>query len=75
MVIQYKQNKDCTIMAHNGAGYDTKFILQWCIKHGLNPDMIIKQCSRTTYMHFNKFNSIFIDTLHFSMKDWKNYPL
>jgi hypothetical protein len=46
-----KDNKDSTIMAHNGAGYDNKFILQWCIKHGLNPDMIIRQGSRITYMH------------------------
>jgi hypothetical protein len=39
-------------MAHNGAGYDNNLILQWCIKHGLNPDMIIRQGSRITYMHF-----------------------
>jgi hypothetical protein len=47
-----KQSKDCTIMAHNGAGYDNKFILQWCMKHGRNPGMIIRQGSIITYMHF-----------------------
>ena len=43
-----KQSKDCTIMAHNGAGYGDKCIRQWCIKHGLNPDMIIRQGSIIT---------------------------
>ena len=59
-----KQHKDCTIMAQTGAGYDNKFILQWCVKHGLNPGMSIRQGSRITYMQFNKFNIRFIDTLH-----------
>jgi hypothetical protein len=69
-----KQNKDCTSMAHNGAVYDNKFILQWCIKHGLDPDMIIRQGSRITYMHFKKLNIIFIDTLHFFNEGLRNLP-
>ena len=52
-------------MAHTGAGYDKKLILQCCLKHGLNPDMIIRQGSRITYMHFKKNNIRLIDTLHF----------
>ena len=64
-----KQHKECTLMAHNGAGYANKLILQWCVKHGLNPGMLIRQGSRFTYMHFNKNNIIFIDTLHLPLKD------
>jgi len=26
-----EENRNTTVMAHNGAGYDFKFILQWCI--------------------------------------------
>ena len=40
-------------MAHNGAGYASKFSLQWCGTHGLNPGMIIRQWSIITYMHSN----------------------
>ena len=43
-----KQDNDCTLMAHNGAGYDHKLFLQWCIKPGLNPDMILRQGSIIT---------------------------
>jgi hypothetical protein len=70
-----KQNKDSTIMAHNGAGYANNFILQWCIKHGLNPDMIIRQGSRITYMHLKtKINIRFIDTLHFFNEGLRTLP-
>ena len=69
-----KQNKDCTIMAHNGAGYDNKFILKWCIEHGLNPSMIIRQGSRITYMHFKKFNIRFVDTLNFFNEGLRKLP-
>jgi hypothetical protein len=49
-----KANKDSTIMAHNGTGYDNKFSLKWCIDHGLYHDMIIGQGSIITYMFFGK---------------------
>ena len=39
----YKQHTYCTIMTHNGAGYENTLILQWCIIHGLNPAMFIRQ--------------------------------
>jgi hypothetical protein len=38
-----KANKDSTDMAHNGAGYDNKFILKLCIDHGLNPAKLISK--------------------------------
>ena len=56
-------------MAHNGAGYDHTIILQWCIKHGLSPIMIMRQGSVITYMHFKNKHVIGIDTLRVSLKD------
>ena len=53
-------------MARNGAAYDNTLSLQWCAKHGLNPDMIITQGSIITYMHFKnkQINTTVVDTLH-----------
>jgi hypothetical protein len=28
------ENRDATVMAHNGAGYDNKFIFQYCVNTG-----------------------------------------
>ena len=47
-----KQNQDCTIIARNGSPRDNPLILQWCVNHGLNPEMITRQGSIVTYMHF-----------------------
>ena len=54
--------KDCTVFAHNQAGYDAQFLLQWCITHDMLPDKYIQQGSGITYMHFSKFNLRFVDT-------------
>ena len=45
-------NRDSTVIAHNGAGYDNKFILQYCLNKGLIPSSCIRQGSRITYMSF-----------------------
>ena len=42
-------NMDSTVIAHNGAGYDNKFILQYCLNKGLIPSAFIRQGSRITY--------------------------
>ena len=34
-------NYKATVMAHNGSGYDIRFILKWCINHGLDPDVFL----------------------------------
>jgi succinate dehydrogenase/fumarate reductase flavoprotein subunit len=60
-----EENSDATVIAHNGAGYDNKFILQFCLSRGLAPAAFIRQGSRITYMRFNKFNIRFIDSYHF----------
>ena len=39
-----------TVIAHNQAGYDGRFILQWCLNKGLHPSKFIRQGSRIMYM-------------------------
>ena len=48
------ENNNSTVIAHNGAGYDNKFILQYCLFKGLTPSSFIRQGSRITYMTFKK---------------------
>lgn len=43
------ENSNSTVIAHNGAGYDNKFILQYCLNKGLTPSSFIRQGSRITY--------------------------
>ena len=61
-----EDNYNTTVIAHNGAGYDNKFILKWCItKKGLLPSSFIRQGSRITYMSFEKFRIRFVDSYIF----------
>ncbi len=50
------------------AGFDGKFILQWCLKHDLHPSRYIRNGSRIMCMEFKKFNIRFIDSLHFFLQ-------
>ena len=54
-----------TVIAHSGAGYDNKFILQYCLTKGIVPSAFIRQGSRITYMIFKRFRIRFIDSYHF----------
>ena len=65
------ENSSSTVIAHNGAGYETKFILKYCLSRGLNPDKYIRQGSRITYMYFRKFNLRFIDSVNFFLQPLK----
>ena len=47
-----KENENSTVVAHNRAGYDGRFILQWCLNKGLHPSTYIRQGSRIMYMTF-----------------------
>ena len=58
---------------HNGAGYDNKFILKWCLSNGLGREPSIRQGSRVTYMFF-KFHIRFIDTYHFLLQPLRKLP-
>ena len=43
-----ERNSNSTVLAHNGAGYDNKFILQYCLSKGIVPSAFIRQGSRIT---------------------------
>ena len=58
------RNAHGTIIAHNQAGYDGKFILSYCINASLIPSKYIQQGNRIS-MYFNKFHLRFIDSLDF----------
>jgi hypothetical protein len=62
-----KENQGSTVIAHNGAGYDNKFILKWCLSHGRKPDVFIRQGSKIAYMSFSKFKIRFVDSYNFFM--------
>jgi hypothetical protein len=69
------ENNGATVMAHNGAGYDNKFILKWCLEHGMHkPEPYIRQGSRITYMYFDRFHLRFIDTYHFLLQPLRKLP-
>ena len=48
------ENKGSTVLAHNGGGYDYKFVLQYCLQRALKPDCFIRQGSHITFMKFEK---------------------
>ena len=58
-------------MAHNGSGYDNKFILKYCISKGLIPRKLIRQGSRITYMSFSKYSIRFVDSYLFMSQSLK----
>ena len=65
------QHLQPTVMAHNQAGYDGRFILQWCLNRGLHPSRYIRQGSRTMYMEFAKYHIRFVDYSHFFLEPMK----
>ncbi len=69
-----EENRDSTVIAHNGAGYDNKFILQWCLFKGMSPSSFIRQGSRITYMRFEKYNIRFIDSIHLFLQPLRKLP-
>ena len=62
------ENYKSTVIAHNQAGYDGRFILQWCLNRGLHPTQYIRQGSRIMYMAFEKYKLRFVDSLHFFLE-------
>ena len=65
------QHSHSTVIAHNQAGYDGRFILQWCLNKGMHPSKFIRQGSRIMYMEFSKFHIRFIESLHFFLEPLK----
>ncbi len=62
------QNRNSTVMAHYGSGYDSKFILQWILKHNIKLSQYIRQGSNITLMRTAKHNLRFIDSYSFSLQ-------
>ena len=62
-----KENTGSAVIAHNGAGYDNKFVLKWCLSRGFRPEAFIRQGSRIAYMSFRKYNIRFVDSFNFFM--------
>ena len=60
-----------TVIAHNGSGYDNKFILQYCLNKGIIPSSFIRQGSRITYMSFKRYRIRFIDSYNFVLQPLK----
>ena len=62
------------MIAHNGGGYDHKFILNWAIKHGIYPSKYIRQGSKITYKTNRTNNLRFIDSLSFVARPLRDFP-
>jgi hypothetical protein len=62
------------VIAHNGGGYDNKFILNWAIKHGIYPSKYIRQGSKITYKTYRTNNLRFIDSLSFVARPLRDFP-
>ena len=62
------KHQNSTVIAHNQAGYDGRFILQWCLKRGMHPERFIRQGNRIMYMQFKKFYIRFVDSMHFFLE-------
>ena len=66
-------NYGSTVFAHNGGGYDNKFVLQWCLSKGMKPDSYIRSGSHIMYMAFRKFKIRFVDTYYFFLRTLKSF--
>ena len=53
---------NCTVIAHNGDGFVNKFVLKYCNNRALEPDQLIRQMTKITYMHFRQLNIRFVDS-------------
>ena len=62
------ENYNSTVIAHNQAGYNGRFISQYCLKRGLCPTQYIRQGSRIMYMAFKNHRLRFVDSLHFFLE-------
>jgi len=65
------EHRGTTVFAHNGGGYDNKFVLQWCLSKGMKPDSYIRSGSHIMYMAFRKFKIRFVDTYYFFLEPLK----
>ena len=64
-----EENEGSIVIAHNGGGYDHKFVLKYALERLLPPTTYICQGSHITYMRFRKFNLQFKDSWIFSNRN------
>ena len=60
-----KSHCNSTVLAHNGSGYDFRFVLKYGLERGLHPDVFIRSGYIILYMWFQK---IILDVLiHYTL--------
>ena len=60
-----ERHRDVTAIAHNGRAYDAYFIYNYLISNGVMPEPVIFSGSKIMYMHIQKINMRFLDSLNF----------
>lgn len=61
-----KNHKTFTIIAHNFQGYDSYFIMEYLLNHGIRPDSVIYSGSKILYLHVSSGLDIrLLDSLNF----------
>tara|TARA_R100001132_G_C3274679_1_gene96951 strand:- start:2096 stop:5947 length:3852 start_codon:yes stop_codon:yes gene_type:complete len=69
-----KDHKGYTFIAHNGKGYDYKFIIQWVYENTDYQPMVIFAGQKIMYMCIKELKIRFIDSLSFITKPLKAFP-
>lgn len=58
-------NAKRTVLAHNGRNFDHYFILQWCVEHGIFPEVTFSGCKIMIMTVQNGIQLKFLDSLNF----------
>ena len=69
-----KEHKGYTFIAHNGKGYDYKFIIQWIYENTPYQPFVIFAGQKIMYMSITELKIRFIDSLSFITKPLKAFP-
>jgi hypothetical protein len=69
-----EENKNSTVIAHNGGKCDHQFILQYVLSHGATPDKYMKQGPKIALMTFQRCNIRFIDSFSFFLCGLRKLP-
>ena len=67
------KNKGYTLIAHNAKGYDSQFILKWCVENSIKPYCIYAG-TKIMSMEIAAFGIRIIDSLNFVQSRLKDFP-
>ena len=67
------KNKGYTLIAHNSRGYDSQFILKWCVENSIKPYCIYAG-TKIMSMEIASFGIRIIDSLNFVQSRLKDFP-